>query len=83
VKLNKCAGIQCGLRFYGRLEAEIATVIPSIRHWLPFGGLAQYSSTLRRLSDERALNARHVDLEEVAKAIAKVLPGADKLNHEQ
>jgi hypothetical protein len=45
--------------------------------------LAQYSSTLRRLSDERALNTRHVDLEEVAKAIAKVLPGADKLNHEQ
>ena len=82
MKLKKCVGIQCGLRSYGRLEAEIATVIPSIRHWLPFGDLAQYSSTQRR-SDERALNTRHVDLKEVAKAIAKVLPGADKLNHEQ
>jgi hypothetical protein len=34
-------------------------------------------------SQTRALNTRHVDLEEVAKAIATVLPGADKLNDEQ
>jgi hypothetical protein len=37
------------------------------------------TTTLRREGTEH----RHVDLEEVAKAIAKVLPGADKLNHEQ